>query len=122
MNQTLAYLGLALFIALPPAVLLARYRLGRSMPWWVVLLIIAGGGWLLVSFASYFYGEYMCEIVRGALDPTGEALARCTKDGARNVFALLFGWLYGPLYSIPYILLFALARMLARSATGRIVE
>lgn len=109
MNQGLAYLGLALFVALPPAVLLARYRHGHSIPWWVVVLIIAAGGWFLVNFGNYFYGEYTCEPVRGISNPPEEALARCTNDGARDVFALLFGWLYALLYSLPYFLLFALA-------------
>ena len=109
MNPALAYLGLALFVALPPAVLVARYRHGQSIPWWTVVLIIAVGGWLLVNFANYFYGEYVCEPVRGVRNPPDEALARCANDGARNVFALFFGWLYALLHSIPFFLVFALA-------------
>lgn len=109
MNQALAYVGAALFAALPPAVLIARYRRGRSIPWWAIVLTIAVGGWLLVNLGNYFYGEYTCEPVRGVLNPPEEALARCTNDGARDVFALLFGWLYALLYSLPFFLLFALA-------------
>lgn len=109
MNQTLAYVGLALFAALPPALLSARYRRGQAIPWWAVVVLIALGGWVLVNVANYFYGEYVCEPVRGVSNPPEEALARCTNDGARNVFTLLFGWLYALIYSIPFFLLFGLA-------------
>jgi hypothetical protein len=114
MNQVLAYLGLALFVALPPAVLLARHRLGQSIPWWTVVLIIAGGGWLFVNFGNYFYGQYTCESVNGVWNPAEGALARCTNDGARDVFTFFFGWLYALLYSIPFFLLFGLAAWLRR--------
>jgi hypothetical protein len=114
MNQALAYLGLTLFAALPPVVLLARYRLGKAMPWRVAVFIIAVVGWFLVNFANYFYGEYACEPIHGVLNPPQEALARCTSDGASNAFALLFGWLYALLYSTPFFLLFALCAWLRR--------
>src|SRR5215468_5169966 len=109
MNQTLAYLGLALFASLPPAMLFARYRLGRAIPWWAVWLVIAGGGWLLVNCGNYFHSQYLCEGVDGVWDPPEEALARCTNDGAANAFALLFGWLYALVYSLPFLFLFSIA-------------
>lgn len=109
MNEVFAYLGLALFAALPPAVLIARYRLGAAIPWLMILFVIAGGGWFFVNFANYFYGQYTCEAVRGMLNPTEEALARCTNDGARDVFTFLIGWLYALIYSVPFFVLFGLS-------------
>ena len=118
MNQALMYLALTLFAVLPPVVLLGRYRLRQAIPWWAPVLIIAVGGWFLVNVANYFYGEFACEPVRRVLNPPEEALARCTNDGARNAFALLFGWLYALLYSIPFFLLFALCAWLRRRRSG----
>ncbi len=114
MNLVLAYLGLALFLALPPFVLFARSRFGESFPWWAVVLIVAGGGWLFVNVWNYFYGAYNCELVFGVENPPEDALARCTNDGARNTFALLFGWLYALIYSIPFFLLFAVVAWIRR--------
>lgn len=114
MNQALAGLGLALFAALPPAVLLARYRVGPSLPWWAVAVIVAGGGWLTINLGNHFYGEYACEAVRGVVNPPAEALARCTDDGARDVHALLFGWLYALVYALPFHALFALSASVRR--------
>jgi hypothetical protein len=119
MNQVLAYLGLALFAVLPPAVLVARYRLGGALPWLAVLVGIAGGGWFFVNFANYFYGQVACEAVRGVLNPTEEALARCTNDGARNVFTFLLGWLYALIYSVPFFVLFGLAAWARRQRSKR---
>lgn len=108
MNQGFAYLGLVLFLILPPGILFVRHRLGASIPWWAVVLLVAGGGWVLINLGNYVYGLYACEAVRGVSNPPEEALARCVNDGARDLFALLFGWLYALLYSLPYFLLFAL--------------
>lgn len=118
MNQALAYLGLALFLTLPPAVFFVRYRLGSRMPWWVVAIVIAGGGWLFVNFANYFYGRYACEPVRDLWNTPSEALAHCVNDGARNVFALRFGWLYALLYSMPFFVVLRVAAWIRRGRAG----
>jgi hypothetical protein len=117
MNEALTYLSVGSFLLLPPAMLLARFRVGRRLPWWAIALVIVAGGWLLALASVLAYGNWVCEPVRGAWSPPLEALARCTNDGGRNAFALLFGWLYGPLYSLPWVCAFALASWV-RSRSG----
>ncbi len=114
MNQLLAYLGLALFVVLPPCVLYARYRQGQAIPWWLVLVLIAGVGWVIVNFTTYFYGQYVCDDLGVLNDAMEDRPNACTDDGARNVFALLFGWLYGLLYAIPFFCMFVVALWLRR--------
>ena len=114
MSLALTYLGLGLFAILPPLVLYGRFRLGQSLPWWLVVVLIAVAGWFFVNLGNYFYGQYACEAVVGVSNPHPDAIARCTNDGARDVFTLLFGWLYALLYSVPFFLVFALATWLRR--------
>jgi hypothetical protein len=78
------------------------------MPWWLILIVIAGVGWVLVNVTTYFYGQYVCETFHPSGAPENE-LHPCVADGARNVFALFFGWLYALLYSVPYFIAFAVA-------------
>jgi hypothetical protein len=111
MNEALAYLSLALLMVLPPAALVVRYRVGERIPWWFVVLLIAGVGWLLLNIGNYCYGQYVCQSVLAASKPA-DALARCTDDGARNAFALYFGWLFALLYAAPYVLIFSVTTWL----------
>jgi len=102
MDQAFTCIGVIAFLLLPPLALWVRFRVGNSFSWWAVVAIIAVGSWLLANVSAHFYGEYLCASIRGVWNPSERALASCTNDGARNVFALLFGWLYGLVYSLPY--------------------
>ena len=118
MILALACLGLAIFAALPAAVLITRYRQGRRFPWLAAVLIIAVGGWLSANAVNYFYSQHACMDVYGVANPPPADLEFCTNDGARNVFTLFFGWLYALIYSSPFFLLFAIAAGLrARRST-----
>jgi hypothetical protein len=118
MNQTLAYLALALFLTLTPGVFVARFLLGTKFPWWFAFPLIIAGSWFLVATANLFYGEYVCEPVRGAWSPPPEDLARCTNDGGRNVSTVVFGWVYGLAYSAPCFALYSAASWLRGRSTG----
>ena len=119
MNQTLYYISLAAFLALPALLLTARFVAPSGAPWRAVIALLMLGSWLSVNSAVYFLFEHLADLVRGQVNPSQELLDRWQSDGAARVFALIFGWLYGLLYAVPFFAAFALASWWRRRRQAR---
>jgi hypothetical protein len=108
MSPLIYIVPLSLLLLMPPILLGIRFVRRSSMPWWLFLLIVAGFGWLLVNFTVHAYYGYMGDLVKSYSDPPQKLLDELNADGAKLVFALLFGWLYGLFYSVPWLLVYSL--------------
>ena len=118
MYNALYILTLAGFFALPPLMLSVRFANTKRAPWWLVLLVIPVGSWLLVNGTVIFYYEHLGALIHSQDNPPQELVDRWAADGAKRVFALLFGWLYGLLYSVPYFLIYLAAYFIRRKKQG----
>lgn len=100
------------FFLLAPGALLARYKCKPKMPWWLVFLAIGAGSWFLVNATVFLYYKHLHALMVSHSNPPEELIARWSGDGAKRVFALLFGWLYGLVYSVPFLVLYGVASYL----------
>ncbi len=92
----------AIFLMIAPCLFAIRYV--RSQPaWWVIYLMIALIGWVATNGTVYFYYEHLRELLSRYDTPPSELVDRLVNDGAKRVFALIFGWLYAILYSFPWL-------------------
>jgi hypothetical protein len=99
------------FLVLPVGLLWKHSKNPQKFELGMAILVMMGLGWILVNATVHLYGLYLEALVdsyRG--DPPEELLTRFTTDGARNVFALFFGWLYGPIYFLPFALVYLIGR------------
>ena len=107
MNQIIYLTTLWAFFALPPAVLSIRVLWPKRMSWWLAAVLVAVVGWLLVNATVCFYYAYFDELLKpyGNHVPDELLRERCA-DGAKMIFALLFGWAYGLVCSVPWLLVY----------------
>ena len=119
MNQIVYVLSLGLFLLLPPTVLLARATWGRQIQGWLgwvsCLLGIAVFGWVLVNITVHFYYFHLDDLIETyGSHPPKELVKEWTADGAKKVFALLFGWLYALVYFSPWLIIYMIVQGLRR--------
>ncbi|MCX6967114.1 MAG: hypothetical protein NTZ46_04930 [Verrucomicrobia bacterium] len=111
MNRIIYLTALWAFFALPPIVLCIRAFRPKLMPWWFAAVLVAVLGWFLVNAAVHFYYAHLDDLLRPYAEcnhaPADLLALRCA-DGAKMIFALLFGWAYGLVYSVPWILVYGL--------------
>jgi hypothetical protein len=100
MNEASCVVYVAVFLALPPALLTARSLDKRRMPWALLLGVSVIGGWLLVNLAYRFYVNGRA--VRMSVNGVHRAMA----SPARDDFLLQFGWLIGFGYLLPWLFLY----------------
>jgi len=111
-NKALYIASLTGFLLLPFGLLLIRAWRPKLMPWWAMPIIIAALGWILVNSTVYYYFEYLDVLIRPYGDnPPPELEARWANDGAKRVFALVFGWAYGLVYSLPIFAAYGIVRL-----------
>ena len=105
MNQVIYLTCLWAFFALPPVVLCIRALWPKRMPWWLAAGLVSVLGWLLVNTTVHFYYAYFDDLLKpyGNHVPADLLHERCA-DGAKMIFALLFGWAYGLVCSVPWLL------------------
>lgn len=117
MNKAAFIVYIGVFLALPPALLMARWFDKARMPWVLLLAVSVIIGWLLVNLAQMFYVNGLMVQMSAA----GNGMPGGTHAFPRNNFLFEFGWLFGPVYLIPWLFLyciFVFARwMLARRGT-----
>jgi hypothetical protein len=107
MNGFLYRSSLWLFLSLPAILLGIRFFRPRLMPWWALPLIVSLLGWGLVNATVFFYYEHLGEVIRDYGDNAPQELTDAlVADGAKRVFALLFGWMYGLVYSVPFLIIY----------------
>jgi hypothetical protein len=108
----IAFIGLLLL----PGILLGWRTLSpEAMPWWLVLVLAAAMGWMFTNGTVYFYCEYLNDLVLAAgPNPSPELVERLTNDGAKRVFAAVFGWLYGLVLLAFWWLIFGAIRAVCR--------
>ena len=90
---TIMLLGLPIWLLVP------RWIKPRLMPpalYWAILIF---GGWGLAVAGVAVYNEYLDKAVSAmpTLDADDPLVHSWVADGARNVFAAMFGWAYGPM-------------------------
>ena len=115
MNHLVYLTTLWTFFALPPVALCIRALWPRRMPWWLAAVLVAVGSWLLVNATVHFYYAHLDELLKPYGNHVPDALLRerCA-DGAKLIFALLFGWAYGLVYSVPWLLLYGSVQGICR--------
>jgi len=101
MNEASCMVYIAVFLALPPALLTARTFDKRCMPWTLILGVSVIGGWLLVNLAYMFYMNAW--ELRMSVSAGKGAMARTERD-----LFLQFGWLIGLGYLLPWLFLYCL--------------
>jgi hypothetical protein len=118
MSQALSIFSLGAFLTLPPILLGVRLVRHDKMPWWIFLVLFAGVSWVLVNSAVYFHYAHLTEVLQSHVEsPPADLLQRWSNDGAKRVFALLFGWLYGLIYLGPWLVVYYVLTLLGRHIT-----
>jgi hypothetical protein len=79
---------------------------------WLIYTIIIIVGWASALGTVVFYFQYLGDLLGQYQHPPQELLDRWANDGAKKVFALMFGWIYALLYSLPWLLLYFVAAKL----------
>ena len=105
MNQFIFILCLVIFLCTPPIIILIRYTTNKPS-WWLIYLIIVVVGWLSVFGTVIFYYKYLGDEIKQLINPPNELIECWANDGAKKVFALLFGWSYSLIYSLPWLFLY----------------
>ena len=102
----------ALFLVAPPFLLAVRLLMPTRMPWWLLAVLAAFLGWVFANLAVHFYYEHVDDLLAeaGGIDNAPQQLVdQWQNDGAKLVFAYLFGWLYGLIYLLPWLVVYRLA-------------
>lgn len=92
------------------------------MPWWLLAVAAALFGWVFSNLAVYFHYEHLSDLLAAAGGVNGAPQAlidRWQSDGAKRVFAYLFGWLYGLIYLIPWLVIYSIGIAVRRAAERR---
>ena len=100
MNDASCVVYVAVFLALPPVLLVARALDKGRMPWALLLGASVIGGWLLLNLAYMFYVNGM--EVRMSANGLQGAIPRSATDH----FLFRFGWLLGLAYLLPWLFLY----------------
>lgn len=102
MNDASCVVYVAVFLALPPVLLVARAVDKGRMPWALLLGASVIGGWLLVNLAHMFYVNGM--EVRMSVNGMQGGIPRSATDD----FLFQFGWLLGLGYLLPWLFLYCM--------------
>jgi hypothetical protein len=120
-NEVYHITSTALFLAVSPLLVAVRFMKPKRMPWWLLVILAAVLGWLFSNSAVYFYYENLSDRLAAAGGVNGapqDLIDRWQSDGAKRVFAYLFGWLYGLVYLVPWLVIYFLG-VTARKATAK---
>jgi hypothetical protein len=122
-NETYYVAFTVLFLATAPLLLAVRFFRPRRMPWWLIVILAAVLGWVFANLLVHFYYRHLDDLLTAAGGVNGapqELIDRWANDGAKRVFAYMFGWAYGLAYLLPsfavYLLAIAVRRMQASRA------
>jgi hypothetical protein len=111
---------LVLFLATAPALLVVRLARPARMPWWLIGILAASLGWVLSNLAVYFYYEQLGALLAQAGGGAPQELIdEWQNDGAKRVFAFMFGWLYGLIYLAPWLVAYGVLQAVRRVASKR---
>src|SRR5262245_60629219 len=122
MNGILEIAFVALFLATAPALLFIRLVKPARMPWWLIVVLAASLGWLWSNLAVSFYYEHLGDLLAqhgGVGSAPQELIDEWQNDGAKRVFALLFGWLYGLVYLAPWLVVYGMLQAVQRVSRRR---
>src|SRR5204863_408468 len=122
MNQAYYTTCIALFFAAAPLLIAVRLAKPKRMPWWLLSILAALLGWVFSNLAVFFYYEHLDDLLAQAGGINGapeELIDEWQSDGAKRVFALLFGWLYGLMYLVPWLFVYWICRVVQRAAAYR---
>ena len=122
MNQAYYTTCIALFFAAAPLLIAVRLAKPKRMPWWLLSILAALLGWVFSNLAVFFYYEHLDDLLAQAGGINGapeELIDEWQSDGAKRVFALLFGWLYGLMYLVPWLFVYWVYRVVQRAAAYR---
>lgn len=110
-------------LLLPAALMFLRWFRPKAMPTWAIIAILMGGGWIIANITVHVHQAYLTRIVMSMpdLDPDDPVARRWAADGARMLFALLFGWLYGPVLWVLWSPLFGIVWLSRRIRAQRAV-
>lgn len=97
-------LYLTAFLILPLVSLVAKESGELKLPLWLIFFIYLGVGWLLVHLSVQSSLANIDGLVRNTPHPSSELLDEWQSDGARQVFALYFGWAYAAIYFLACLL------------------
>jgi hypothetical protein len=98
------------FLVFPSILLVFRWRHPKRCSWLLVFVLAGVLGWLLTNGCVYFFFKHLGDQISGYLgDPPEELVERWANDGAKRVFALIFGWAYGLVWLAPHLLVYAAA-------------
>ncbi len=116
MNEIAYIIFESLFLALPATLLLLRAFVPQYMPWWLVVLTMLLVGWLLIHLQVNYYYQHLGDLVRsyGVENTPSDILTKFQNDGAKRVFAALFGWVFAGVYLVPWLLAYALVDLARR--------
>jgi hypothetical protein len=121
-NQVYYLTFTVLFLATAPLLLTARFFRPNRMPWWLIVILAAFLGWVFANLLVYFYYRHLGDLLTaagGASTAPRELLDRWANDGAKRVFAYMFGWAYGLAYLLPSIVVYLLAVAVRRVRASR---
>src|SRR5262247_1339828 len=118
MNKAFYLIDIALFLLAAPALLSVRFVRPKRMPWWLLGILAALCGWVFSNLSVFFYYEHLYDLVieaGGVEVAPADLVDDWQADGAKRVFAFLFGWLYGLVYLIPWLFVYGLFCLVIRS-------
>jgi hypothetical protein len=118
LNGIALVINIALFFLAAPALLSVRFVRPKRLPWWLLGILAAVSGWVFSNLSVHFYYRHLYDLVieAGGFDVAPPDLVDDWQaDGAKRVFALLFGWLYGLVYLVPWLVLYGVFCLVRRS-------
>jgi drug/metabolite transporter (DMT)-like permease len=111
-NKVYYFTFTVLFLATAPLLLTVRFFRPRRMPWWLLVVLAGFFGWAFANLFVYFNHRHLGDLIAAAGGVNGapqELLDRWTNDGAKRVFANMFGWAYGLAYLLPSLGVYLMA-------------
>ena len=100
MNEASCVVYVAVFLALPPALLTARAIDKTCMPWRLLLAVSLVGGWLLANLAHRFHIQAL------ALQMAATGTQGAAGGFAQDNFVFHFGGVIGLVYLLPWLFLY----------------
>ena len=106
MNEILYLLSLGLFLALPPILLIYRFK-NQKPTWWLLLLLIISLGWIFIYGTFIFHDQHIADLIAQNKElPKG-----WDSDGASGLATMFFGWLLAFIYSLPWFGVYSLGTL-----------
>ncbi len=112
MNHLLLYhLFQYAFFLLAPVLLLIKWN-KPQVSWWLIIAMAIFAAWaLLLGKVIFYYDALYDEITwyqtQGLQAPV-QLLDTWAADGAKKVFALIFGWFFALIYLLPWLIVYGL--------------